>query len=129
MSLTFSALVVDADEPSARITLGDRDYESSEHYFTIQRTERRPSAESDSTSDIYIEFDDQSGGGYGGIERIIVTRQLLTVSLGEKWKVKFLCDREIVIALQQIKETDFSTIVRVLKVIMAGYDALFSCQE
>jgi Immunity protein 10 len=81
MAYGFHAEFVDADDLVARLSFSDRDDETSEHYFIMDRSEDSPEETVPNMGNVYIERDDQCWGRFGGIDRVILERNCLTLQL------------------------------------------------
>jgi hypothetical protein len=84
MAFGFHATFVHSDDRPPRLSFLDRDDESSEHYFIMDRSEDTPEKAVPDMENVYIERDDQLWGGYGGIERVLLDRERLTLRLGTR---------------------------------------------
>jgi hypothetical protein len=84
MAFGFRAEFVDADQLVSRLSFLDRDDETSEHYFIMDRSEESPEEAVTDMGNVYIERDDQCWGGYGGIDRVVLERNCLTLQLGPR---------------------------------------------
>lgn len=71
---------------------------------------------------VYIERDDQGWGGFGGIKRVILERDSLTLHLSPKMATQMGRHRIIRINFR-LSNTDFKNLRRVLCLIMRGYES------
>jgi hypothetical protein len=71
MAFAFNAEFVDADDVAARLSFLERNDETNEHYFIMDRSEDSPEEAHPDMGNVYIEREDQCWGGYGGIERVV----------------------------------------------------------
>ncbi len=78
---TTSGIFVDDDGSVLMLVLNSDDQE---HYFSIQLShENDEHGEKTGTNTYYIEIDDQSFGGYGGLQNIRLSRKELRAVLNE----------------------------------------------
>jgi hypothetical protein len=103
----FHAAFVHADDLCRRLSFADRHDEFAEHYFIMDRSEESPDEAVPGMGNVYIERDDQGWGGYGGIERVVLTRDSLN-----SIRVSF-----------EVSDSAFCALRLVLDLIMRGYEA------
>jgi hypothetical protein len=120
----FHAHFVDSDKECCRLTFVDRNDESGKHYFIMDRMEASPEALPD-MDNVYTEIDDQSGGGFSGLEHVVLERDALTIYNDSQTKVAVagagVCGSiRIGFALDEDKLRDLRD---VLELIMSGYEA------
>ena len=128
MAFGFHAELVDVDEVAARLSFLDRNDETSEHYFIMDRSELSPEGSVPNMGDVYIERDDQCWGGYGGIDRVILERNCLTLRLGPHTANQLGGHDEIRIAFD-LREAEFDQLMRVLGFIMRGHENQLECHD
>jgi hypothetical protein len=122
MQFEFFATWIDADAPCRRLSFLDRDDDTSDHYFIMDRSEDSPEEAIDDMANVYIERDDQCWGGYGGIERVVLTRNGLTLELNERMKLQ-MGDFAVIRITFEPSETQIREIRNVLGLIMRGYES------
>lgn len=71
---------------------------------------------------VYIERDDQAWGGYGGIERVALTRDSLTLHLGGRM-AKQLGGHDSIRVSFEVPDPAFLELRHVLDLIMRGYES------
>jgi hypothetical protein len=123
----FHADFVHADDRTRRLSFADRNDESGEHYFIIDRSEDSPDQAVPDMQNVYIERDDQGWGGYGGITRVVLERDRLTVRLGRRMAARMGKHNQIRVTFD-VKAADFRAVRRVLQLIMRGYENRLECR-
>ena len=83
MIFELQAKVVVCERVERRLSFADHPSKH-DHYFIVQRDDESPNEALPDLENIYIERDDQFWGGYGGIDRVILERQGLTLHLTPK---------------------------------------------
>ena len=89
----------------AHTAFADRNDESGEHYFLMDRSEELPDEAVPDMENVYIERDDQCWGGYGGIERVVLGRGSLTLHLGE-WMATRMGGHEVIRVSFDVPDSD-----------------------
>lgn len=125
MAFSFHALFVHVDEDCRRLSFADRNDESGEHYFVMDRSEESPDEAVPDMENIYIERDDQGWGGYGGIERVVLGRSSLALHLGERMATR-IGGHEVIRVSFKLSDGVFRKLRRVLGFIMRGYESQLS---
>ena len=120
MEFGFHAGFVHADDLCRRLSFADRNDESAEHYFIVDRSEESPNEAVPGMENVYIERDDQIWGGYGDIERVILARDYLTLQLGERMATQ-IGGRDSIRVSFEIPDSEFRDLRHVLELIMRGY--------
>jgi hypothetical protein len=123
----FRAGFVHADDGTRRLSFADWKDGWGEHYFIIDRSEDSLDQAVPDMKNVYIERDDQGWGGYGGITRVVLERDGLTVRLGRRMATRMGKHRLIRITFD-IKAADFRAVRRVLQLIMRGYEDRLECR-
>jgi hypothetical protein len=123
MAKGFHAGFLHSDADARRLSFADRNDEQGQHYFIIDRSEESPEEVVPDLRNVYIELDDQCGGGYGGIEHVVLQRESLTVRLGPRWA---LGDDEVRITFM-VSDPDFEELLRVMRLILRGYEDHLEC--
>jgi Immunity protein 10 len=126
MTLCFRAEFVDSDDLVTRLSFLDRDGETSEHYFIMDRSEDSPEEGAPDMGNVYIERDDQCWGGYGGIDRVILERSGLTLRLGPRMADQ-MGGHEAIRITFDLGDSEFDKVHRVLGAIMRGYESQLQC--
>jgi hypothetical protein len=126
MAFGFHAEFVDADDLVARLSFLDRDDETSEHYFIMDRSEDSREEAVTDMGNVYIERDDQCWGGYGGIDRVVLERNCLTLQLGPRMAEQMGGHEAIRISFD-LGCSDFDKVRHVLGLIMRGYERQLEC--
>jgi hypothetical protein len=126
MAFGFHAEFVDADDLVARLSFLDRDDETSEHYFIMDRSEASAEEAVPDMGNVYIERDDQCWGSYGGIDRVILERNRLTLRLGPPISDR-MGGHEAIRITFDLGGSDFDKVRRVLGLIMRGYESQLEC--
>jgi hypothetical protein len=127
MTFGFHAQFVHTDELTRRLAFSDRNDDEAEHYFVIDRSEESPDEAVPDMENVYIERDDQQWGGYGGIDRVVLGRNSLTVQLGRR-AVKYMYHDEIHISFD-LGDADFGQLREVLLLIMRGYETQLTLRD
>jgi hypothetical protein len=81
-----------------------------------------PDAATPEMDNVYIERDDQGWGGYGGIERVALTRDSLTLRLSARMAKK-MGGYDSVRLCFSVSETVFLKLRHVLGLILRGYES------
>jgi hypothetical protein len=121
MAFRFHAAFVRADDYPPRLSFLDRDDESCEHYFIMDRSQETPEEAVPDMDNVYIELDDQQWGAFGGIDHVLLDRGSLTFRLGARMAEKMGQHDEISITFD-LKDGEFSQLHHVLQLIMRGYE-------
>lgn len=121
MLFEFHANFVDADALCSRLSFEDHNDDSGEHYFVIDRSEESPNDALPDMDNVYIERDDQGWGGYGGIDRVVLMRDSLTLLLDERMAER-MGNHEIIRVGFQVSDAVFNQLCNVLRQIMRGYE-------
>lgn len=127
MAFGFHAGFVHSDDLVRRLSFADRDDQRGEHYFIIDRSENSPENAVADMANVYIERDDQGWGGYGGIERVLLERDNLTLKLEPRMATQIGQHDQIRITFQ-VKEPEFIKLREVLRLILRGYENLLECR-
>src|SRR5258708_2219342 len=122
MAFGFYAGFVHSDALCRRLSFADRNDESGEHYFVMDRSEDSPEETVPDMKNVYIERDDQGWGGYGGIERVILQRDSLTLRLNPHMATQ-MGDNDCIRIDFTLQEAEFRELRRVLCLIMRGYES------
>ena len=125
MTFEFHAGCVWSDKLCRRLSFLDRDDNSSEHYFVMDRSEDSPEQPVPDMENVYIERDDQGFGGYGGITHVVLARDSLTLRLGARMTSQMGGNDTLRIGFT-LSDPDFRSLQQVLELIMCGYE---SCLE
>ena len=80
----LDARFVCSDRRCRRLSFADGHDDSAEHYFIMDRMEGSSQEFLPEMGNVYIERDDQGWGGFGGIERVTLQRDSLTLHLGQR---------------------------------------------
>jgi hypothetical protein len=107
----FHAGLVYPDPVCRRLSFLDRDDNTSEHYFIIDRSEETPETS----------VPNMDNGGFGGIERAILSRDCLTLHLCPAMATK-MGEHNLIQITFAISDNVFSEIRNVLASIMRGYE-------
>ncbi len=118
----FHAGLVHSDGLVRRLSFADRDDESGEHYFVMDRSEESPEYAVPDMDNVYIERDDQCWGGYGGIDRVILDRSSLALHLGPRMATQ-MGGHEIIRVSFTLEDPEFLRLRQVLGLIMRGYES------
>jgi len=118
----FHANFVHADVLCRRLSFADGSDEHSEHYFLMDRSEESADEAIPGMDNVYIERDDQGWGGYGDIERVILTRDSLTLHLGERMARQIGRHESIRVSFAVSDEVS-RELPLVLGIIMRGYES------
>jgi hypothetical protein len=121
MAFGFHATWVHANDNPPRLSFLDRDDDTSEHYFVMDRSEDTPDEALPDMDNVYVERDDQQWGGFGGIERVLLDRGGLSIRLGARMAEQMGQHDEICITFD-IEEGEFNQLRYVLQLIMRGYE-------
>jgi hypothetical protein len=116
----FHAGFVHVDDV-CRLSFADRNDETGEHYFVMDRSEESPDEAAPDMANVYIERDDQGWGGYGGIEQVVLARDSLTLHLGERMATRMGCHATMRVGFD-VSEAVFRELRHVLGLIMRGYE-------
>ena len=119
----FHAGFVHTDASVRRLSFADRNDKDGEHYFVMDRSEESPEEAVPDLANVYTELDDQCRGGYGGIERVILCRDSLTVRLRPQ---RAGGDEEIRVTFE-VGDSEFEELRRVLGLILHGYGDHLEC--
>ncbi|MBI3409882.1 MAG: hypothetical protein HY040_16205 [Planctomycetes bacterium] len=122
MLFEFHAEVVDCDNVANRLSFAESGTEQFGHYLVVDRAENPASEAAPDMEDVYIERDDQMWGGYGGIERLILTRDALTLYLGPRMTRIMGSFSEIRVRFS-LNDNQFQTLHVVLGHILHGYES------
>jgi hypothetical protein len=122
MAFGFHADFVHVDDLCRRLSFADRNDESGEHYFIMDRSEDSPDEAVPDMDNVYIERDDQGWGGYGDIERVILARESLTLQLGARMATQ-LGGHDTVQVSFDVSDVVFRELQNVLALIMRGYES------
>ncbi len=122
MEFGFHAGFVHADDLCRRLSFADRNDESGEHYFVMDRSEESPDEAIPDMVNVYIERDDQGWGGYGGIERVTLERDSLTLQLGSRMATRMGEYGRIRISFT-LGDSEFGELRHVLGLIVRGYES------
>jgi hypothetical protein len=122
VAFSFHAGFVDCDRRCRRLTFADRNDETGQHYFVIDRAEENPEQAVPGMGNVYIERDDQQFGGFGGIKRVVLGRDNLTLHLGRRMSTQMGRHQTICVTFS-LKATEFKKLRQVLSLIMCGYES------
>ncbi len=122
MAFAFHAGRVYVDELCRRLSFADRDDGTGEHYFVIDRSEDSPDEAVPDMDNVYIERDDQEWGGFGGIKRVVLERDALTLQLDPPMATRMGGHESIRISFA-INGDQFHEMQHVLSLIMRGYES------
>jgi hypothetical protein len=129
MAFGFHAVCVVADDvtvPVAYLAFYDRNDMTCEHYFIMDRSEDSPEGAVPDMENIYIERDDQGWGGYGGIDRVILERNGLTLRLGPRMADQ-MGEHDTIGITFDLGDPDFEKVRRVPERLMRGYESRWDC--
>jgi hypothetical protein len=104
------------------LSFADRDDNSSEHYFIMDRSEDSPVDAEPDMENVYIERDDQQWGGFGGIERVVLHRNSLTLFLSPRM-AKQMGEHDSIRIEFATNQHEFREMQHVLGLIMRGYES------
>ena len=121
MAFGFHAGFVHVDDVCRRLSFADRNDETGEHYFVMDRSEESPDEALPDMANVYIERDDHGWGGYGGIEQVVLARDSLTLHLGEQMATQMGCHDTIRVGFD-VSDAVFRELRHVLSLIMRGYE-------
>jgi hypothetical protein len=76
---------------------------------------------------VCIERDDQGWGGYGGILRVVLEKDRLTLKLGRRMATRMGGHNELLVTFK-IKSPKFRKVRQVLQLIMRGYEKRLECE-
>jgi hypothetical protein len=71
---------------------------------------------------VYIERDDQQWGGFGGVERVVLERESLTLHLGPRLATQ-MGEYDTIRVGFALSDCDFHELRRLLGLIMHGYES------
>ncbi len=128
VAFAFHASLVNCDPATVRLTFADRNDESAEHYFVMDRSEESRDEAVPDMQNVYIERDDQAWGGYGGIERVILERESLTLYLLPQMATRMGNHDQIRVTFV-LDEADFRQLRHVLGLVMRGYERQMQCHD
>jgi hypothetical protein len=122
VAFVFHAGFVHADDVCRRLTFADRNDERAKHYFVMDRSEESREEAVTNIENVYIERDDQCWGGYGGIKRVVLERDSLTLHLGGEMANRM--GGHVVIGVTfDVSDAVFRQLRHVLGLIMRGYES------
>ena len=122
MAFGFHARFVHVDDVCRRLSFADRNDETGEHYFVMDRSEESPDEAVPNMDNVYIERDDQGWGGYGGIDRVVLARDNLTLQLGERMATRMGGHDSIRVNFE-VSDDVFRELRHVVGLIMRGYES------
>ena len=122
MAFEFHAGFFHVDDACRRLSFADRNDETGEHYFVIDRSEDSLDDVVPDMANVYVERDDQCWGGYGGIERVVLARDSLTLHLGKRMATQ-MGDHESIRVSFDVSDHGFREMRSVLGLIMRGYES------
>ena len=122
MAFGFHAGLVHTDKLCRRLSFVDHDDDSGEHYFIMDRSEESPEEAVPDMDNVYIERDDQMWGGFGGIERVILEREALTLQLNSRMSTTMGEHDSIRISFA-LNDVELQEMKTVLGLIMRGYES------
>jgi hypothetical protein len=122
VEFNFYAAFVQVDERCLRLSFADRNDEVSEHYFVMDRSEKSSEEAVPDMDNVYIERDDQGWGGYGGIERVTLKRDSLTLRLSDRMATR-MGGHESVRVCFSVPDPVFWELRHVLGLILRGYES------
>lgn len=117
--ISFHADYVHVDEQCRRLSFAEGN--EGGHYLIIDRTEESSDETLPDMSNVYIELDDQGGGGFGGIELVELRQDHMTVQLNDQTAIK-VGDVGIHVGFA-ISDSLFEAMSRVVRLIMKGYES------
>src|SRR5258708_529355 len=118
----FHAKLVWQDAVALSIAFADKSTDQ-EHYFTIQRSEESPEAALSDVENVYIELDDQCGGGYGGIKNVTLEEGIFTLLVTTRM-VPRMHGHDGVRITFDLSGPEFEVLCRVLKLLLRGYESI-----
>ena len=121
MAKGFHAVGMEASPPDRLVSFWSQGDGPERHYFTIQRSEESAEEAVADLANVYLELDDQSWGGYGGIERVQLGPGGLTVRLGHKWATERIGTDTIRVTFA-LPDDDYRAAAGILRLIMRGYE-------
>ena len=116
MAVSFHAGFVEPNKLCHRLSFADRNDESAEHYFIMDRMEGSLEEAVPDMDNVYIERDDQQWGGFGGIKRVVLDRTSLTIYLGTRMARQMGNHKTIRITFT-LNQFDFGELCEVLDLI------------
>ena len=122
MAFGFHAELVHVDDACRRLSFAERDGQTCDHYFIMDRSEDSPDGAVPDMGNVYIERDDQCWGGYGGIERVVLARDSLTLHLGGRM-AKLIGGHDSIRVTFDVSDAVFRELRHVLGLIMRGYES------
>lgn len=88
----------------------------------MDRSEESPEESVPDMANVYIERDDQGWGGYGGIDRVILERDGLTLHLSPRMATQ-MGEHETIRVGFTLRDSEFRELRYVLSLIMRGYES------
>jgi hypothetical protein len=124
----FHANVVYADLSRRRLTLLDRDDESSEHYLIFDRCEESPDEAVPDMENVYLERDAPSWGAYGGIQWLTLGKDRLTFI--HSWiEARQLGDFRSICVTFDVGQEQWEEIREVVRLVMKGYEERWAIED
>jgi len=120
LSFEWKAALVVCEGVERSISFDDRP-ERHEQYVILQRGEESPEQPVPDLKNIYIERDDQCMGGWGGIDRVLLERNSLTILLSPRMAERLGGHDWLRISFD-LGEERFDELRHVLTSIMRGYE-------
>jgi hypothetical protein len=125
--LSFDATEFEADT-SKLLQVGFSQGRSDGHYLVIGRLDDQPTQPVAGMENVYLERDDQCWGGYGGIEKVVLDRNSLTVRLTREMAACMGGYEELRVNFE-LHDGEFSRVADALKTVLLGYEERLSIHE
>jgi len=112
------------DEDAIGFSFSVIDAEGDEHYLNLQRQpESHPAEEDDG---IYIEFDDQSSGGYGYIGACRLSREMMSLDFSKPVTSSLAMLTGLDVNLSDIADDEYAALANGLPRAFRGFSELLS---
>jgi hypothetical protein len=121
MAKGFHAVGMEASPPDHLLSFWSQGDDQERHYFVIQRSEESSEEAVPDLANVYLELDDQSWGGYGGIERVELGPGGLTVRLGRRWATERIGTDTVRVTFA-LSDDNYRAAAQVLRLILFGYE-------
>jgi len=122
MAYGFHAGFIHSDKLCRRLAFGDRGDDAVELYFIMDRSGESPEEPLPDMANVYIERDDQMWGGFGGIERVVLERDSLTLQLSPEMATT-MGEHDRIRITFSVNDDEFRDMRNVLSLIMRGYES------
>jgi hypothetical protein len=125
MIFEFTATAFNFDLISAYVGFWNED---TNHYFIIQRGEDVSSEKVEPLErcldEIYIELDDQGWGGFGGCEKLLLSKNRIVIFLNKEMRRYIQNHYEAIRINFETTEKDYQLLQTVLKQIVTGCEGV-----